>query len=371
MIHSARTLRIRAAAIAWCCPVLAACPQALADSGGPAPLPDTHAPAGVMVDHMHKAGEFMLGYRYSYSRSDGDTLHGTDAASDHDIMHNGCQPAGACSMKQSEMNMHMHMLDIMYAPTDWLTLMLMPMWMSMEMTMSPLEGGHGHGGGHADMGSHSHGTDGIGDTTFGALVRLSEGPGYHVHTGLMFSAPTGSVDEKGPCHGHHGGGHAAPGPCFTHYMMQLGSGTWDFLPSLTYTGRDGLWAWGTQASGVIRLEDENESGYRLGDIFQATAWTSYRLTNWLSASVRVLYTYQDDIYGHYNGAHNHSSPPDLQANYGGRFWDVGLGLNAVVPSGRLQGHRLGIEWLLPIQDDVNGYQQEREGTLFVNWSKSF
>ena len=35
-----------------------------ADPAGPAPkLADQHAPAGVMFDHMHKAGEFMVGVR--------------------------------------------------------------------------------------------------------------------------------------------------------------------------------------------------------------------------------------------------------------------------------------------------------------------
>ena len=318
-----------------------------------------------MVDHMHKAGEFMVGYRYAYGDSSGDMLRGTRSVADHEIVNSACQPAGLCDMKPIEMKMHMHMLDIMYAPTDWLTLMVMPMWMSMDMTMSPLGAGHGGMGGH--MGSHSHGTEGLGDTIFGPLIKLSEGPGYHLHTGLMFSAPTGSVDEKGNCHGHHGSG----GSCFTHYMMQLGSGTWDFMPSLTYTGRSGLLSWGAQASGVLRLEDENESGYQLGDVFQATAWSSYRLSDWFSASVRVLYTKQEEIEGHYNGPHNHSSPPDLQRNYGGRFWDVGFGVNFVVPDGALKGHRLSVEWLEPLRDDVNGYQQERDGTLWVNWSKAF
>jgi hypothetical protein len=30
-------------------------------------------------------------------------------------------------MKPTDMTMNMYMLDIMYAPTDWLTLMVMPM----------------------------------------------------------------------------------------------------------------------------------------------------------------------------------------------------------------------------------------------------
>ncbi len=340
------------------------------------PIPDGHAPAGVMVDHMHKAGEWMVGYRYGYSRADGDTLNGTKSVDDHDIRHNACLLHGEdphdhanhnhCAMKQSKMTMQMHMLDIMYAPTDWLTLMVMPMWMTMDMTMSPVEGamggGHGHGGhgGHGGhMGSHSHGVDGFGDTIFGALVNLSKGHGYSLHTGLMFSAPTGSTTETGPSGN------------LTHYMMQLGSGTWDFQPSLTYNGRAGRWSWGAQMSGIIRLEDENDEGYRLGDVFQATGWGAYRLTDWLSASVRILHTQQGEIEGHYNKPHGHGSPPDFPENYGGRFWDIGFGINTVVPSGPLQGHRLGVEWLQPIEDDVNGYQQEREGTLWVNWSKAF
>lgn len=351
---------------------------AFAHEPGARPIPEGHAPAGVMVDHMHKAGEFMVGYRYSWGRSSGDTLAGTRTVTDHEIKHNACLFPGQspsdhgthnhCSMKQAEMTMQMHMLDIMYAPADWLTLMVMPQWMTMDMTMSPLAGGMGgHGGGghggHGEHGEHSgphsHGTNGIGDTIFGALIKITDGPGYSLHTGMMFSAPTGPTDKKG-ANGN-----------FTHYMMQIGSGTWDFMPSLTYTGRADRWSWGVQLAGVIRMEDENNQGYRLGDVFQATGWGAYRFTDWMSGSVRLLHTTQSEIEGHYNGPHNHSSPPDLQYNYGGQFFDVGFGLNFVVPDGALKGHRFSVEWLQPLRNNPNGYQQERDGTLFANWSKAF
>jgi len=100
----------------------------------------SHAPAGVMFDHMlPKAGDFMVGYRYMYSRQDGDTLRGTDAVSDAAILANACGEPG-CSFTSVDMDMHMHMLDIMYAPTDWLNLMLMPQFVDMDMTLRPLEG---------------------------------------------------------------------------------------------------------------------------------------------------------------------------------------------------------------------------------------
>jgi len=184
------------------------------------------------------------------------------------------------------------------------------------------------------MGTHSHGVEGWGDTIFGPELRLAHGQNYHLQFSPMFSAPTGRVDFK-------------TAGVFTHYGMQLGSGTWDFWPSITYTGRADRLTWGTQVLGIVRMEEENESGYRLGDVLQITGWVSYRFANWISASVRGLYTEQGEIEGHYNGPHNHSSPPDLQFNYGGRFWDIGFGVNTVVPGGPLKGLRLSAEWLQP------------------------
>jgi hypothetical protein len=360
-IHPETTLA--AIAIAASCSLAVNASPVSADDSQVQLRPDSHAPAGVMYDHMHKAGEFMVGYRFMYSRQSGDTLRGTNSVSDLDLA------AAGYEMKASSMNMYMNMLDIMYAPTDWLTLMVMPQWVSMDMTMQglPMPPGdgdeHGHGmdmGGHGKhMGSHSHATDGIGDTLLSGLVRLYEDQINHAHVGITFSAPTGSVTQKG-----------ADGR-YTHYMMQLGSGTWDFVPSLTYTGHGDRWSWGGQLLGVVRLESENEAGFRFGNVFQATGWGSYRLLDWMSGSLRMLYLRQADIEGHYNGPHNHSSPPDLQANYGGDFLDIGFGINTVVLEGPLRGNRLSIEWLQPVYTDVNGYQLDRVGTLFANWSLAF
>ncbi len=379
---SIQSVRLPALAFLAGAALAASAGAAFADPVGPqsTPLADQHAPAGVMFDHMHKAGEFMVGVRYAYTSAGGDVLNGTKKASDRQIIDLGCVPH-SCSMVPRDMCMNMWMLDIMYAPTDWLTLMVMPMWMSHDMTMRPLRGTTAHGGhsaeheheegehtddggmseemdhgthGHASL--HSHGTSGFGDTTIGPMVRIFDNGNHEMHTGLMFIAPTGNVNIKNT------------DGTFTHYGMQPGSGTWDFNPSLTYRGRADRITWGAQLLGIIRMEQFNESGYSLGDVFQGTAWGSYLFANWISASVRGLYTQQGEVEGHFNAGHSHSSPPDLQVNYGGRFWDIGFGINTVVPSGALRGLRLSAEWLQPVYDDPNGYQLEREGTLWANVS---
>ncbi|MDD2723023.1 MAG: DUF3570 domain-containing protein [Methylovulum sp.] len=343
----------------------------------------SHGPAGVMFGHMlDQANDVMLGYRYMYSRQAGDTLHGIQAVTDQTIRNNGCLQAFTkhCRVTPTYMDMSMHMLDIMYAPTDWLNLMLMPQFMDMDMDLRLLEGvsynafqDHLHGG---------HRTGGVGDTGMYALFKLFDTGNHHVHATLGLSAPTGDVDIKlRAMHGDDKG--------LLHYGMQLGSGTWDFKPSLTYTGMLDDWSWGAQFSATNRLESKNDSGYALGDMFQGTAWGNYHLTNWLSASVRGIYTVQGKIDGRFNRvagvvdnvlvnnvnpgskANFSSGPMDFGGNYGGRYWDLGLGLNFTVPSGDLKGNSLGVEWLQPIEDDVNGYQLEREGALSATWSVMF
>ncbi|MEQ1715026.1 MAG: DUF3570 domain-containing protein, partial [Hyphomicrobium sp.] len=96
------------------------------------------APAGVMLDHMMpRAGDVMVGYRYMYRHDAGGMQHGSQPVSDAEVKATGCN-GGPCQTTPDEMNMHMHMLDIMYAPAPWLTLMLMPQYMDMNMGMRGL-----------------------------------------------------------------------------------------------------------------------------------------------------------------------------------------------------------------------------------------
>ncbi len=354
-----------------------------------------HAPAGVMFDHMlPKAGDFMAGYRYMYSSQNGHILHESNPVSDQMIVRDGCNDGAGCFLTPDSMVMHMHMLDLMYAPTDWLTLMLMPQFVDMSMSMRKLDGapavdlGHGLGGHLVHHIQNGHDTGGIGDLGMYALFKVFDNGTHHIHATLGLSAPTGDVDIQLKRNHQLDGG-------YIHYGMQLGSGTWDFKPSVTYTGQLEQWSWGAQANGTVRMENQNESGYALGDIFQATAWGGYNLSHWLTASVRGVYTVQGGIKSAFTGSSggqfvDHNTPPDVNgtsypvyssilkygpmdypSNYGGQYWDAGFGLSAFIPSGDLAGNRVSVEWLQPVSDDVNGYQLKRDGALSATWSYHF
>lgn len=331
--------------------------------------PASHAPAGVMADHSHKSGEVMLGYRFMQQNYN-QMYQGSEKVSDHQLAQAGY------SMTATSMTMKMHMLDIMYALNDQVTLMLMPQYMSMDMGMKMLDMDNAHqhmdgmdSGGMDDMNdmdhmhdmhsSHQHGTSGWTDTQVSALINLYQNQHHQIITNLGISIPTGSVDEKN-----------SSGQ-FTHYGMQLGSGTYDFVPSVTYTGQQNALSWGAQLGANIKLEGENDSGFSFGDKYHATGWLAYQIIQPLSVSARLSYQTQGDINGHYNDAHSHSSPSDIQANYGGQFSDLGLGINYAQQSGPLKGVRLGIEWQTRLTQDYNGYQLGLDDGLNANLSYAF
>ena len=316
-------------------------------------------PAGVMFGHMlDKADDIMVGYRYMYSNQSGDMWNGPDSVTDQVLLASrGCGRVG-CAAKPANMTMNMHMFDFMYAPTDWLNLMVMPQVVDMSMDRVLLPG--------ASTEDHigKHTSSGMGDTILMALTKVYEDHTHHVHSGLGLSAPTG--DANATMDGQH-----TDASVLQDYGMQRGSGTWDFKPSVTYTGHSDKLSWGAQLSGVVRLEGRNTSGYALGNLFQSTAWGSYSLLDWLSASVRGVYTLQGAIHGDYNSTAETSSPSDYSRNYGGSFWDVGFGLNLSAPDSGFAGHNLSLEYLQPLADNFNGYQLERKGSLSAAWTYMF
>ncbi len=327
-----------------------------------------NAPAGVMFAHtLAKAGDMMVGYRYMYDSESGGMLHNSQAVTDSTLINNACQ-GNACYVTPAAMTMNMHMIDLMVAPTDWLTLMLMPQFVDMGMTFRGLSGA----GLPSDYNSeaavlhseHPHATGGVGDTGLYAMFNLLDFQSHHIHATMGVTAPTGDVGiQLRPIHTVDLG--------FIHYGMQLGSGTWDLKPSLTYTGQWQDVSWGAQLNGTIRTGNKNASGYILGNMLGSTAWLGYGITPWLSTTLRGLYSYEGTGQYQYNGTYYPIGPMDYLANYGRQSVDMGLGVSATVPEGTLQGNRFSVEWLQPVSDDVNGYQLRRDGTLSATWGFGF
>ncbi|MEQ8659399.1 MAG: DUF3570 domain-containing protein, partial [Gammaproteobacteria bacterium] len=331
------------------------------DAGGVhhhgAPGPAT--PAGVLPGHvLPVAGQFMLGYRYMLDERSGSLRRGGRRAGAEEIIAHACGRR-PCGSTPTAMTMHMHMFHLMYAVADGFTMVVMPQLVDMTMDMAEFPQApvfDDHAGGHTSTG--------LGDTQFGALARLFTAGMHSVDAALLVSAPTGAVDVTLD-------GTDDRDSLLQDYGMQLGSGTWDLRPSLTYRGHAGRYGWGAQLTAVTPLEGRNDSGWAHGDRVEASAWLGVTVLPGVDASVRGIWRDDAGIRGVYTRAATTSAPVDEPLNYGGRYWDLGFGVAAAPRGGLFAGHAVALEWLQPVASAFDGYQLERDGRLMASWSYHF
>ncbi len=307
--------------------------------------PDDHAPIGVMQDHVHAEGEWMISYRYMRMDMEGNR-DGTGRVSDAEVV----DPAGFGFMvTPTEMTMEMHMFGAMYAPSDTLTLAAMLPYVDVQMD-------------HVTRGGQEFRTSasGVGDITLAGLLTVHEAESSHVHLNLGLSVPTGSIDEEDETPASMGNDVQLP------YPMQLGSGTWDLRPGLTWTGNGADWSWGAQALGTLRM-GRNDRDYSLGDRIDVTAWAAYRATERVSVSGRLALGRIKNIDGADSDLNPAMVPTADPSRRAGTRVDALVGANALIGG----GHRLSLEFGYPILQDLSGPQLETDFVGTIGWQFSF
>ena len=328
---------------------------------------NSQAPLGVMGSHMHEKGKFMVSYRYMRMDMDGNqigTSNVTPATIATTVPNRFFGTPGqppTLRVVPTQMTTDMHMFGAMYAPTDNITLMAMGMYLDRDMDHITFDGPAGT----TQLGRFTTRSRGFGDTKIGGLIRLYDDATHHVHANAMASLPTGSITETDTVLAPTGAMPTLRLP----YAMQLGSGTFDLMPGITYTGQKDQLGWGAQYVATLRA-GRNSADYSLGNKHQFTTWGSYAIDPAVSVSARVTAESEGAI----DGIDSQIVAPVTTAdpdNYGGDRVSASLGLNTVVPNGVLQGHRFSVEGTIPFYQDLNGPQLERDYSLTAGWSKSF
>ena len=327
--------------------------------------PDAHAPISVMGDHTHSKGGWMLSYRHMSMEMD-NLRRGSARVSSEEFF----LADGGYTVSPEWMSMNMHMLGIMYAPTERLTLMAMGNYLETEMTHEIVSQMTAMmiNGGDTKFTTHSRG---LGDLEISALYRFYLKENRKAHFGLGLNLPTGSIDKKDRLPSM-GGATKQQMPA----SMQLGAGTFDLLPSLTFVQQFEDWSWGAQANGVLRLENKNSNNYRNGHKIELLGWAGYNLAQWLGLNGGLSYNYAGALKGVQTGVNRmgpngRSVSTAFGENYGGHRLDLILGINFIKPSGFLENHRLSFDLRLPIWRDLNGYQLETNSVLTFGWQRAF
>lgn len=327
---------------------------------------NTHAPIGVMGDHVHDAGEWMVSYRLMSMPMKGN-LAGDRGIGPDEIVTTvpnrffgtpGQPPT--LRVVPTEMDMTMHMLGLMYAPSDRVTLMTMLNYLSNDMDHRTYQGGMGT----TVLGTFTTKSSGLGDGSLSALVRLAGRDALKVHATLGVSLPFGDIENRDAILTPMNMRPTVRLP----YPMQLGSGSYDPIVGVTAMHVTERYSWGGQWRSTFRVSD-NDEDYRLGDEHRLTAWVAYSPRHSTSLSLRADFMDKGEIDGIDPAivAPVQTADPDRQ---GGKRLDVGVGVNFAA-AGSFEGWRLAAEYMLPVYQDLNGPQLETDGILTLGLQKSW
>ena len=304
---------------------------------------DAHAPIGVIGDHSHRVGELMLSYRFMTMNMDGNR-DGSSNLSDQQVLED-------FMVTPTDMQMDMHMLGAMFAPSDRVTLMLMLPYLELEMNHLTRNGMR-----------FTTRSSGLGDIGISGLTEVYESDSHKFILNTGLTLPSGEIDERDDT--------PAAEQAQLPYPMQLGSGTVDLKPGATYNGQAERLSWGMQGIGTIRL-GRNDNDYSMGDRFDSTAWGAVSLSDWLSASMRTSWS----VWGDYDGADPDLNPmmiptadPDRR---GGRQVDLAFGFNFLVPGGKFENLRIAVEGIFPVYQNLSGPQLETDWSYVAGAQYSF
>lgn len=299
--------------------------------------PDGHAPISVMGDHVHQKGELMFSYRFMTMGMSGMYNENT-MISNQDVLSNYI-------ITPLDMRMRMHMVGMMYAPSDKLTLIGMVNYNTNTMDLIT----------RTDV-QFTTQSKGLGDIKLALLYQLFNKKHQSLHANIGISIPTGSIDARGVTPMNDNAQLA--------YPMQLGSGTWDPDFGLTYLIQANTLSGGTQLLYQARLGKNSES-YSFGNKFNATAWGAVRLMKTVSFSLSISYQNITPIKGSDNDI-NPLMMPLFDTNNSGRSQlDAGIGANYNFHNDLLKGLRLAAEYKLPVYQYTTGIQMQNASRITI------
>ncbi len=309
---------------------------------------DAKAPASITEDRILPAGAYHLGVRYLYSGMSGQG-YGTDSLTVDQVL-------TLFDVSPSEMATQGFALDFAWGVTSQITLTATGVFA--KKTMDHLTGLEGQPNVFLFYQTEA---SGISDVKVNALYDvLSRGAmRFHVFGGV--SVPLGAIDSDDVTP------FSDPEATQLPYTQQLGSGTFDLSPGFSFNMQNQKASLGFQTKATIRL-GENDRGWALGDLYEANMWAGFKGSDWASASLGVRYANWGNVEGFDEELNPNESPAHNTLTQAGWRVDLPIGVNFVIPEGQFEGHRLSIEFLFPIHQDLDGPQLKHDWSVAAGWS---
>jgi hypothetical protein len=306
--------------------------------------PDGIAPAGVFGDHtLNTGGRVLVSYRFNNTNYDG-LMSGPHSVSTSSVFNR-------FALAPTHATFQTHYFLFEFGPTDDFTLQFILPWVERRMTFVGQQG--------QQLATNI--TDPY-DLQFNTMYVLWRGDRQQLHLNLGMRTPNGIFDQQGQV--------PTPNSPVLTYPMRTSDGTWDILPGLTYRGQSDYWTWGAQTLFTKRF-GKNRYDYRLGDEANLNGWISRKLTDSLSASVRL----NGQLWGNITGADHRLNTALVPTNrtdlFGGQRLNILFGLNYIVPTGFLEGQRFSVEGGIPVYQNLSGPQLQQRYDIWASWNFIF
>lgn len=306
--------------------------------------PDARAPMSVTEDRILPKGGFQLGLRYLYNDMRGHG-YGTDSLTVNQVL-------SLFDVSPSDLASQGVALDLVYGLAERFTLSATGTFAQKTMDhLSPLEGEP-----NAYLFYQTQ-ASGVQDVKVNGLYEVLATRDFRFHISAGVSVPVGSIEEVDATPFSGSADTQLP------YSQQLGSGTWDVLPGFTFGMQNERASFGLQAKGAIRI-GENDRGWALGDFYGTNVWAGLKASDWVSVSLGARYSSWGNVEGFDQELDANESPAHNTLTQAGWRVDLPVGMNFVMPD----GHRLGIEFIFPIHQDLDGPQLMHNWSIAAGWS---
>lgn len=310
--------------------------------------PDAIGPVGITENRIMAAGDFQIGMRYLFSDMSGQA-YGTDSLTVNQVL-------SLFDVAPSELVTQGFAVDLLWGATDRITVTATGTFA--QKTMDHLAKLDGQVNAFLFYQTQAAG---IQDIKVNALYEVLSRGDFRFHVFGGVSLPMGAIDTDDITP------FSDPTATQLPYTQQLGSGTFDVMPGFTFNKQNEKASLGLQGKATIRM-GENDRGWTLGDLFEGNMWAGLKASQWASVSLGARYSSWGNVEGFDEDLNPNESPAHNTLTQAGWRVDLPVGLNFVMPEGQFEGHRLGLEFLLPIHQDLDGPQLKHKWSVTAGWS---
>lgn len=322
-----------------------ASPLAAQDADAPvwsADRPDGVAPAGIVGDRLLPAGALEFTYRFHKMDFEGVQV-GTVPVDFFEVL-------DLYSTTPFQRTDRRNNVQLTWGAGDRLSLLATASWIERSRSLANEEF------------FFSTQASGLSDLQIEALYGVWDRDAIRVHLHGGVEVPVGSTDERGDLLD-------TPDQILA-YEMQPGSGSFSVVPGITGQIQNEDGTVGAQVKARIRLND-NDRDYRLGDEVEGAMWAMYQANRFFAFSTGLRFRSWGSIEG-VDASLDPSRDPGEDAVFsGGEQVDIPVGLNVYMPEGRLQGHRLSMEFLFPVHQDFDAWRLTGDWGFTLGWRKTF